>query len=100
MTARAALDSYIESLQILARTEPGDRTDEEQALDAERRAALIDGQAHELVGQIRRVRALHREEYGCCEHCTGLYGVPYPCPTILALDDPEAQRATTEGDPT
>lgn len=60
-----------------------------------------------LERQIASVRDLHREEYGCCEHCTGLYGVPYPCPTILALAathdaadliDPKAQRASTEGD--
>lgn len=60
-----------------------------------------------LEQQIARVRDLHREEYGCCEHCTGLYGVPYPCPTILALavevttaTDPAAIGGDTEGDPT
>ncbi|MFI2761426.1 hypothetical protein ACH5A3_21530 [Streptomyces echinatus] len=35
---------------------------------------------------IARVRALHRQESGLCAHCTGEYGVPYPCPTITALD--------------
>lgn len=57
-------------------------------------------QVEEVEGQIARVRALHREEYGCCEHCTGLYGVPYPCPTILALTAAQPQRAATVGDKT
>ncbi|MGY5048269.1 hypothetical protein ACWDE0_21955 [Streptomyces sp. 900105755] len=35
---------------------------------------------------IARVRALHREEYGCCAECTHESGVLWPCPTIRALD--------------
>ncbi|MFI5687918.1 hypothetical protein [Streptomyces sp. NPDC051636] len=35
---------------------------------------------------IARVRALHREECGSCAHCTRADSVPYPCPTIRALD--------------
>ncbi|MER5750657.1 hypothetical protein [Streptomyces sp. NPDC002088] len=38
---------------------------------------------------IDRLRALHREEYGSCAECTHEYGVPYPCPTIRALDGEE-----------
>lgn len=33
-----------------------------------------------------RVRALHHEEYGLCAACTGSHGVPWPCPTINALN--------------
>lgn len=36
--------------------------------------------------RIKRVRALHREEYGSCAECTHEFGVPWPCPTIQALD--------------
>lgn len=38
---------------------------------------------------IARVRALHREEYGSCAECAHEYGVPWPCPTIQALDGKE-----------
>lgn len=36
--------------------------------------------------RVRRIRVLHREEYGCCAECTHESGVPFPCPTIRALD--------------
>jgi hypothetical protein len=38
--------------------------------------------------RIKRVRALHRDEYGCgsCAECTHESSVPFPCPTIRALD--------------
>lgn len=41
--------------------------------------------------RIKRVRALHRDEYGCgsCAECTHEFGVPFPCPTIRALDGQE-----------
>jgi hypothetical protein len=39
--------------------------------------------------RIKRVRALHREDYGSCAECTHESGVPYPCPTIRALDGQE-----------
>ncbi|MFR9794283.1 hypothetical protein ACL07V_37615 [Streptomyces sp. MB22_4] len=35
---------------------------------------------------IARIRALHREDYGSCAECTHEFGVPWPCPTIRALD--------------
>ncbi|MFD5814382.1 hypothetical protein [Streptomyces sp. NPDC127038] len=41
--------------------------------------------------RIKRVRALHRDEYGTCAECTHESGVPYPCPTIRALDGQEQQ---------
>lgn len=53
MTARAALDSYIETLQILAREGDTDRTDEERERNATHRAQLIDNLAHELAEQQR-----------------------------------------------
>ena len=51
MSDRAALDSYIETLQILAHEGDGDRTDEERKRDAAFRAKLIDAHAHELAEQ-------------------------------------------------
>ncbi|KOV86086.1 MULTISPECIES: hypothetical protein [unclassified Streptomyces] len=44
---------------------------------------------------ITRVRDLHREEYGLCDECTGSHGVPWPCPTIQALDQPAPATAAT-----
>jgi hypothetical protein len=53
MSDRAALDSYIETLQILAREGDTDRTDEERDRDAAYRAKLIDAFAHELAEEQR-----------------------------------------------
>jgi hypothetical protein len=53
MSGRATLDSYIETLQILAREGDTDRTDEERDRDAAHRAKLIDAFAHELAERIR-----------------------------------------------
>ena len=41
--------------------------------------------------RIKRVRALHRQEYGdgSCAECTHEFHVSYPCPTIRALDGQE-----------
>mgnify|MGYP001559552543 FL=1 len=36
--------------------------------------------------RVRRVRELHRDEYGSCSECTHVMPVQYPCPTICALD--------------
>lgn len=55
MSDRAALDSYIETLQILAREGDSDRTDEERKRDAAYRAKLIDAHAHELA-ELQRLR--------------------------------------------
>lgn len=38
--------------------------------------------------RVHRIRDLHREEYGSCAECTHESGVPFPCPTIRALDGP------------
>lgn len=53
MTERAALDSYIETLQILAREGDDDRTNTEREQDATYRAKLIDAFAHALAEQQR-----------------------------------------------
>lgn len=53
MSARAALDSYIETLQILAREGDADRTGEERERDTAYRAKLIDDFAHALAEQQR-----------------------------------------------
>jgi len=46
-------------------------------------------QATPAEAAIARVRALHREEYGCCAECTHESGVPSPCATIRALNGEE-----------
>jgi hypothetical protein len=40
----------------------------------------------QLLEAVDRIRALHREECGCCAHCTRAESVLYPCPTIRALE--------------
>jgi hypothetical protein len=44
---------------------------------------------------VERVRALHRDKFGdgSCAECTHEFGVPYPCPTIRALDGQEQPGA-------
>ena len=90
----------------------------ENAIDLERRADQAEAEVERLRADIAgcrnqqwpqrlgraeavlaRVRAMHREEYGSCEHCTGLYAVPWPCPTIQALDQPAAGAATEATEP-
>jgi len=39
--------------------------------------------------RIKRVRALHREDYGGCAECTHESSVPFPCVTIRALNGEE-----------
>jgi hypothetical protein len=43
--------------------------------------------------RVRRVRELHREDYGSCAECTHESGVAFPCPTIRALDRKEPADA-------
>jgi hypothetical protein len=38
--------------------------------------------------RVRRIRELHREDYGSCAECTHESGVPFPCPTIRTLNGP------------
>jgi len=42
-----------------------------------------------LPAAIDRIRALHTDDFGGCSHCTGEQFVPFPCPTIAALDEPK-----------
>lgn len=56
------------------------------AKQRERELKKVGEARHNAEQAIARVRALHREEYGSCEHCTRADSVPYPCPTILALN--------------
>lgn len=95
MSARGALDSYIESLQILARPGAGDRSEAERQADAEHRSKLIDGIAHEIAERQRehvRRRAAHPLHYGSADWA--IRGVDEAADLI----DPKAQRASTEGD--
>jgi hypothetical protein len=46
--------------------------------------------AEQVEAQLAAVRALHHDDYGLCHACTGSHGVPWPCPTIAALDGPKA----------
>jgi hypothetical protein len=44
--------------------------------------------------RIKRVRALHQQEYNACEWCsTNDRHASWPCPTILALDGEEQPHA-------
>jgi hypothetical protein len=56
------------------------------AKQRERELKKVGGARHRAEQALARVRELHREEYGSCEHCTRADSVPYPCPTIRALD--------------
>lgn len=76
MSERAALDSYIETLQILAREGDTDRTDAERERDAAHRAKLIDAYAHELAEKIRKqtargnlIRPEHEEAWEAGLYC-------------------------------
>lgn len=40
-----------------------------------------------LIAAVARLRALHTDDFGGCAHCTREDFVPYPCPTITALDE-------------
>ncbi|WP_030344823.1 hypothetical protein [Streptomyces sp. NRRL S-1022] len=59
-----------------------------EAESADIAAGSYAGRVEELQGAIARVRALHVNSYGLCDECTGSHGVPWPCPTIQALDQP------------
>lgn len=50
------------------------------------REALATDEPDTADAAIARVRALHQQESGLCAHCTREDGVPYPCPTIRAID--------------
>lgn len=39
-----------------------------------------------LVAMGLAVLELHRQEYGACVHCTGLYSVSWPCETVRAVE--------------
>ena len=53
---------------------------------AAHRAAITSPSGEVMLGLLG---ALHQRAYdGTCSHCTGMYAVPYPCPTIQALDQP------------
>ena len=58
-----------------------------QALAQETRTSIDATRRREEHSQaIDRVRALHRGEYGICTECTEEAAVPWPCPTLDALD--------------
>jgi transcriptional regulator with XRE-family HTH domain len=42
--------------------------------------------AEKAEAALERVRALHRNEYGCCAECTEVHSVLWPCNTIRALE--------------
>lgn len=44
--------------------------------------------AEQAEAQVAAVRALHHDDYGLCHACTNSHGVPWPCPTITAIDSP------------
>ncbi|MYS15154.1 hypothetical protein [Streptomyces sp. SID4982] len=50
------------------------------------REALATDEPNSAEAAVARVRALHRQETGLCEHCTGEYGVTWPCATVRAIN--------------
>ena len=86
MTARAALDSYIETLQILARAGDGDRTDEERGRNATYRAKLIDDHAHELAERLRNV---HGSGEGDAWNWWDAADIPAACADLIDPIRPE-----------
>lgn len=94
MNAREVLDSYIESLQILARTGEEDRSDKERQADAEHRSRLIDDFAHQLANQQRALADANDE----LDHDHHRYVFSPAVREVADLIDPKAQRASTEGD--
>ena len=87
--ARALVDDYdeIDLAEMLVKTQ-----DELAA----HRAAITSPRGEVMLGLLG---ALHQRAYdGTCSHCTGLYAVPYPCPTIQALDQ-SAPAATDAAEP-
>jgi hypothetical protein len=61
---------------------------------AERWDALVaeKARAEQAEQRIAAVRALHYDDYGICMACSGSHGVPWPCPTITALDGAAEQQ--------
>lgn len=51
-------------------------------------------EAADLRAAVSRIRALHTSEFGSCSHCTRADSVPWPCPTIAALDDTQNSKET------
>ena len=100
MTDRIPLDHLTsDALDALyERLEAAEETESQRQLAVAREAfASATVRAARAAAAIARVRTLHHrnEHTGNCEHCSERdypdYGVPYPCPTIRALDG-EQQR--------
>jgi hypothetical protein len=51
--------------------------------------------ARDAEARIAVVRALHHDDSGLCAACTSSHGVPWPCPTVAALDGPADTPAAT-----
>jgi hypothetical protein len=74
------------------------RATHQRCINADLRTELAAkaNRAEQAQAAIARVRALHREEYGCCAHCTRADSVLWPCPTIRALDKAAPDPAATQ----
>jgi hypothetical protein len=84
--ARALVDDYdeIDLAEMLVKTQDD---------LAAHRAAITSPSGEVMLGLLG---ALHQRAYdGTCSHCTGMYAVPYPCPTIQVLDQPTPAPAAT-----
>lgn len=87
-----ALDALYEQLEAAEQTES-----ERQLATAREALASATTRAARAEAALARVRALHSNGYGLCDECTGSHGVPWPCPTIRALDQPSpAATGATE----
>jgi hypothetical protein len=80
----------------------GHHTQASALLERERHVAEAHTAPEPIAPAIARVRALHvrNPHSGTCEHCSERdypdYAVPFPCPTIRALDEPVSGPATTQ----
>ncbi|MFE3031543.1 hypothetical protein ACFXKY_07830 [Streptomyces canus] len=94
MTDRIPLD-HLTSDQLDQLYDDLDHYEEHVVGDLNEANTTLQRQAARAEAATERVRALHRrnEHTGDCEHCSAGdypdYSVPYPCPTIRALEGRE-----------
>ncbi|MER5715753.1 hypothetical protein [Streptomyces sp. NPDC002132] len=91
-----ALDALYEQLEAAEETES-----QRQLTVAREALASATTRAARAEAAVARVRALHRDwdaDPGRCAHCQDGMGtpLPWPCPTLRALDGPPPVPAATE----
>lgn len=53
------------------------------------RAETAEAERDQLKATFESVREIHRNENGCCIECTKSHNELWPCPTMIALDQPQ-----------